>query len=289
MKYNLSKMSKEAALEIADKRLEEQRDEMDREPLGKTTEQGLSAKKSDRTGEENKNPSLIEKKLSDKPLPTENSKLQGLVEKRLDTASTTPYPHRNPEAWERTGDKRQVNNLEPEQKDASDEKRTERFEKADKAAQEGKRLLDKDIGKQLTNKKAFNLKAIKNSEKYSGYERYLNYKSGSGPFSNRNEKIKDIDDRLKKIMSQRHLLSEAEQKEVSELKATKSGLLGVTTANKWWDTSEGPDDPKSGWNKGEWTCPKCGRMIGKNLRNQPPYALVEKHKKECNKSEVQPQ
>jgi len=224
-KFNASKLAKKASLGITDKRLEEQRDEMKREPLGKTTEQGLGAKGSDRTGEENKKPSLIEKKLSDKEFPSENAKLTGLVERRLDTASTTPYPHRNPDAWERTGDKRPVNNLEPEQKDASDEKRAERFEKSDKAAQEGKRLLDQNVGKQMTNKKAFNLKAAKNSEKYAQYANYLNYKSGSGAFSNRNVKVKEIDEKLAKIMSQKRELDQEEQKQVLTLKAEKSDLL----------------------------------------------------------------
>jgi len=272
-------MSDQKALEITDKRLEEQRKDMDREPLGKTTEQGLGAKGSDRTGEENKNPSLIEKKLVDKALPTENSKLQGLVERRLDTASKTQYPHRNPEAWERTGDKRQVNNLESEQGDASDEKRGERFEKADKAAQDQKkRILDKDIGKQLTNKKAFNLSVVENRKKYGSYSSYLNYKSKEGPYSNKIEELKNIDVKLAGIMSQKRELTTAEQNEVSDLKIKKSSLLGL--ANKWYDTSEGPTDDK-GWSKGEWKCPDCGTQIGKNLRNQAPYALVEEHKKKC--------
>jgi hypothetical protein len=231
-------------LEIADKRLEEQRKEMDREPLGQTTEQGLGAKGSDRTGTENKKPSLIEKKLSDKKPPTENSKLQGLVERRLDTASTDPYPHRNPEAWERTGDKRQINNLEPEQKDASDEKRAERFEKSDKEAQGKKeRILDKDVGKQLTNKKAFNLSVVENAKKYSQYIPYLNHKAGSGPYSNRVAKLKDVDSKLESIMSQKRELTASEQKQVVALKKEKSVLLRLAMPEQ--TMPEPPEQPSS--------------------------------------------
>jgi len=221
------RMGKKAALESTETRLDEQRKDMDREPLGKTTEQGLGAKGSDRTGVEDP-PSTVEKKLVDKKLPTENSKLQGITEKRLDTASTTPYPHRNPEAWERTGDARPVNNLPAEQGEASDEKRAERFEKSDKAAKEKKeRILDKDVGKQLTNKKAFNLKAIENEKKYAKYVPYLHHKGGSGPYSTRVAELKDIDVKLAAIMDQNRELNASEQRQVSELKTKKANLLGL--------------------------------------------------------------
>lgn len=222
------RMSKKASLEIAETRLEEHRDKMDREPLGKTTEQALGEKGSDRTGEENKNPSLVEKKLVDKKLPTENSKLEGITERRLDTASKDPYPHRNPEAWERTGDARQVNNLPAEQGEASDEKRAERFDKADKAAQDKKkRVLDKDIGEQLTNKKAFNLRASENEKKYARYIPYLRHKAGDGPYSSRVAELKEIDGKLATIMGQKRELSKDEQNQVTELKTRKASLLGL--------------------------------------------------------------
>jgi rubredoxin len=66
----------------------------------------------------------------------------------------------------------------------------------------------------------------------------------------------------------------------------KTGWL--KTANKWYDTSEGPTDPgnetgkwEKGWLKGQWKCPKCSTIIGKNLKNQVPFAVVEEHKKKC--------
>lgn len=36
-------------------------------------------------------------------------------------------------------------------------------------------------------------------------------------------------------------------------------------------------------NNGEWRCPGCGTIIGKNLRGQQPFALVEQHKETCAK------
>jgi|TARA_R110000751_G_scaffold93415_1_gene182506 hypothetical protein len=38
----------------------------------------------------------------------------------------------------------------------------------------------------------------------------------------------------------------------------------------------------AGWNAyGEWTCAKCGRMIGKNLNGDMPFWLAKEHAKEC--------
>jgi hypothetical protein len=37
----------------------------------------------------------------------------------------------------------------------------------------------------------------------------------------------------------------------------------------------------AGWDKyGEWTCCKCGAMIGKNLNGHRPFALARKHAKD---------
>lgn len=39
---------------------------------------------------------------------------------------------------------------------------------------------------------------------------------------------------------------------------------------------------KSGWDKGgEWTCPLCGRMLGKNLHGESPFQLARKHAETC--------
>lgn len=35
---------------------------------------------------------------------------------------------------------------------------------------------------------------------------------------------------------------------------------------------------RAGWDKGgEWTCPLCGRMVGKNLHGDRPFQLARQH------------
>lgn len=34
---------------------------------------------------------------------------------------------------------------------------------------------------------------------------------------------------------------------------------------------------EGGWLNGEWKCPKCKTMLGKNLKNESPFALVQQH------------
>jgi len=36
-----------------------------------------------------------------------------------------------------------------------------------------------------------------------------------------------------------------------------------------------------GWLNGEWKCPLCQTMIGKNLRGESPFALVHQHQTKC--------
>lgn len=38
---------------------------------------------------------------------------------------------------------------------------------------------------------------------------------------------------------------------------------------------------QAGWEKGEWTCCKCGTMIGKNLKGESPHLLAFRHAGEC--------
>lgn len=59
-------------------------------------------------------------------------------------------------------------------------------------------------------------------------------------------------------------------------------------ASKWNDTSAGTTDEGNavgnwtgGWLKGEWKCPQCGTMIGKNLRGAQPFALAREHQEKC--------
>ena len=78
---------------------------------------------------------------------------------------------------------------------------------------------------------------------------------------------------------------------IQEVKKKQAfNLQQYRTANKWYDNSEGPTDKgnevgkwSGGWLKGEWKCPHCGTMIGRNLKGQIPFALVEEHKKKCKK------
>jgi hypothetical protein len=39
---------------------------------------------------------------------------------------------------------------------------------------------------------------------------------------------------------------------------------------------------RRGWNlNGEWQCPKCRTIIGKNLLGEKPYALAKEHSLKC--------
>jgi len=62
--------------------------------------------------------------------------------------------------------------------------------------------------------------------------------------------------------------------------------------NRWFDNSPGPTDEGNrpghwpgGWLKGEWKCPRCGTIIGRNLRGQIPWAPVAEHKERCKEPE----
>lgn len=72
---------------------------------------------------------------------------QGTTEQRLNEASKENYPHRNPEAYEKTGDTRPINALPEELGKLSGEAKDKRYQ--DKRKEGAKdRLVDKDIGKQ---------------------------------------------------------------------------------------------------------------------------------------------
>lgn len=38
---------------------------------------------------------------------------------------------------------------------------------------------------------------------------------------------------------------------------------------------------QAGWHKLEWTCCKCGCMIGRNLKGEIPHLLARQHAKQC--------
>jgi hypothetical protein len=219
--------------QVGEKQLEESRGDLDQKPAEVSPEQHLDSDLSNRTDTEKDSDDseggLIEKRLRDQPkaAAANNQELTGITQARLDNASNDTYPHRNPDAWERTGEKRPVNNLEEEMGEASDEKRAERQEKAEKKAQDQpERVVDKDVGKQRETK-AFNLKRSKNAEKYAGIEDYLAYKSGGGKvWAGRFAKAEKIDEKLAGLMGKDDL-SDKDKQTILALKREKAELLKI--------------------------------------------------------------
>lgn len=147
-----------------------------------------------------------------------NKDLQGLPEKRLDQASKASYPHRNPEAWERTGDQRPINSLPSELPGSSDEDKRKRWEQAYNKAKATKRVLDKDVGKQKT---------IEAARLYN----YVQYKDDPDDAKRRYSKVIELDRKLASMMekasSEKRFLTKEEAEEVTRAKAEKSKLLGI--------------------------------------------------------------
>lgn len=215
--------------ETVDNRLSEDRKDKGQEPLNTTLEVGV---KSDRKDDVDQTYQSIEKNLRDKKSSGPNTNADGLVEKRLNEAKTTLYPHRNEEAWARTGQKRPINALPEELGKASEEKKRERWSKANKAGE--KRALDKDIGKQLDlpktkieQKTAFNLHD-KRVAKLKPYEGYLTYRSSkAGSWSDKFASVREIDSKMQEIMSSGET-SRLNQDKIDALKFRKTQLLGLS-------------------------------------------------------------
>jgi len=216
--------------EHVDSRLSGDRDEKGQEHAPGTIEEIVDG---DRKGDDKPVHQSIEKNLRDqKRVGAPNEGATGLVEKRLNEAKTTLYPHRNEEAWARTGEKRPINALPEELGKASDEKKRERWNDANKSG--AKRILDKDVGKQLDlpkttirDKSAFNLHQKKVAA-LKPYEKYLSYKgSKAGGWSDKFASVRAIDARLGEIMSKNAALSKEQKDEVDVLKREKLSLLGI--------------------------------------------------------------
>jgi len=147
-----------------------------------------------------------------------NQGTPGLTEKRLDQASKEAYPHRNPEAWERTGDQRPINALPEELPGSSDKEKKERWEQAYNKAKVTKRVLDEDIGKQKT---------IEASKLHN----YVQYKDDPQDAKRRYSSVLELDSKLAEIMSkassENRFLTSEEAQEVLRLKAGKSRTLGI--------------------------------------------------------------
>lgn len=236
---NKLKKKADSVRDIQEEQLEESREKLDQEPPESNLEQALDQDPSSRTDTEkdsdDSEQGLTERRLRDKDAPGKNTALQGTTQARLEKASTDSYPHRNPEAWERTGDKRPINNLPSEMGEASDEARLKRWRKAEDKAkkQEPERVVDKDVGEQRPDRKylkSFNSRRRKNARKYAKYVDYIVYKAGSGNvWNSRMAKVKKIDAELESIMAKQNL-GQADRSKITALKERKWELLRMAQA-----------------------------------------------------------
>lgn len=210
----------------------EQQLEEDRKDKGQEAEADKTMEtqlKDDRKGEEE--PALYEKLLEEHrkaEMDASNKEAEGVTEKRLNEASQENYPHRNPKAYERTGDKRPINALPEEMGNASDEAKRDRYEKANKAGKE-KRALDKDVGSQMSNKKAsFNLRAHKFSVQESA-SAYVAYRKTA--MVDKFAEVRTLDETMSGIMdkanTEKRALSHDELAQIAAMKDRKSELLGI--------------------------------------------------------------
>ena len=166
-----------------------------------------------------------------------NADKQGITEQRLNQATKSLYPHRNPQAHERTGDKRPINALPAELGKQSDEAKRERYEKARQAGEKTTRAVDKDIGTQMsipkTDVKAFNFHKMRREAKPVFTDRYVDYRlamAGKGKIEQFAE-VKDLDDCMAGIMqaaqTENRNLNEDEMAKIAAFKQRKSALLGI--------------------------------------------------------------
>jgi hypothetical protein len=166
-----------------------------------------------------------------------NADKEGIVEQRLNQATKSLYPHRNPQAHERTGDKRPINALPAELGKQSDEAKRERYEKARQGGEKTPRALDKDIGSQMstpkTEIKAFNFHQMRREAKEVHTDRYVEYRlaqAGKGKIEQFAE-VKELDDCMTEIMQtaqkENRNLNEDEMAKIAALKQSKSEKLGI--------------------------------------------------------------
>lgn len=67
-------------------------------------------------------------------------------------------------------------------------------------------------------------------------------------------------------------LQQRAQDELKKLKTTKLDVVLGGDENLLY---------LAGWHNGEWTCAKCGTMIGKNLRGESPFLHASEHAHSC--------
>lgn len=197
-------------------------------------------------GRKDDKPALYEEILRDhKGKHAPNADKEGTIEKRMNDASKDFYPHRNPSAYKRTGEKRPVNALPEELGSASDEAKRKRYEKACKPGKE--RILDKDVGSQKTAKafnlreqrlaaiedpfktsSGFNLREARLASKTSGYVEYRNSLAGLSVKESKFAEVQDLDAAMSLIMEEAQtvgMTADAKAK-IAALKARKQEVLG---------------------------------------------------------------
>lgn len=212
-----------------------------KEQISQTMEPQL---KKERSGEsEEVHQSLPEKQLEKKreagSVAAPNADKSGITEKRLNEAKYIVYPHRNENAYKRTGDKRPVNALREEMGDMSDEAKDERYEKASKKSQNmPKRILDKNIGEQMVGDSspkvstAFNLREQREAALSKKLKAYIDYKSNKVSWTVDHSKVKEVDSMMEAILahaqSENRQLNDEEKSKITALKSRKGELLRIS-------------------------------------------------------------
>lgn len=235
---NLAKlMPKQASDEPKEMQLEQDR----AEKLQKAEADGTTEKQLPEAGErkDEKEAQTYEGRLEESRMAAKaaapNADKEGITEQRLNDASKESYPHRNEKAYKRTGEKRPVNALREEMGNASDADKNERYEKANKAGD--KRIVDQDVGAQLTNPKtqikAFNLKQTKMAAQapYAEYIAYKNETEGGVKMASLDNftEVRELDSLMSDVMAAaqkaNRALTEDEIAKISALKLRKTAIL----------------------------------------------------------------
>jgi len=206
----------------AEDRLEEKRDELKDKPQASTTEVLLNDVRKD------EKVVVVENMLREKE-PKGNAALKGTTEERLNKASKEDYPHRNEDAWKRTGDKRPVNALNEEMGEGGDEGKLKRWEQAQKAAPG----LDQDIVAGYNQKRASEESKLRKFQGDVGT--YLAYRKATNPWSPNLKEAKKIDQEivsvLKTAFESNRSMTKEEMEKVANLKKAKTKILGVQWRN----------------------------------------------------------
>lgn len=210
-----------------EEQLEKDRDEKKQEAETDLMEVQLDSDRKDDPKDETFEGQL-EKNRKESKAAAPNVDKEGITEQRLNEASKETYPHRNPKAHERTGEKRPINALREEMGNASDEAKRERHDKAMSAQKAEKSILDEDVGSQMTNKKAFNLKGKKTAA-LEACKDYLMYKNAEAEKQSRFAEVEELDVVMSGIMEkgQKEALNQDDLAKIAALKIRKSELLKV--------------------------------------------------------------